>query len=125
MLSILSHVSGPSICSYWRSTCSGPLPIFNWVVCLPAVESCEFFYILKIKPLSKISLSTIFPHIFGSLFNFADIFFSHAEAFYFDEVPFVYSFLYVPCSRDISVKIMLHGISEIFLPVFSSRTSMV
>ena len=25
--------------------------------------------------------------------------FSHAEAFYFDEVPFVYSFLYVPCFR--------------------------
>ena len=27
------------------------------------------------------------------------VFFSHAEAFYFDEIPFVYSFLYVPCSR--------------------------
>ena len=24
---------------------------------------------------------------------------SHAEAFYFDEVPFVYSFLYVPWSK--------------------------
>ena len=29
-------------------------------------------------------------------FSFADVFFSHAEAFYFDEVPFIYSFLYVP-----------------------------
>ena len=32
-------------------------------------------------------------------FSFADIFFSHVETFYFDKVPFVYSFLYVPCSR--------------------------
>ena len=27
------------------------------------------------------------------------VFFSHAEAFYFDEVPFVYSFIYVHCFR--------------------------
>ena len=30
--------------------------------------------------------------------HFANVFFSHAEGFYFDEFPFVYSFLYVPCS---------------------------
>ena len=28
-----------------------------------------------------------------------DVFFGHGEAFYFDEVPFVYSFLYAPCFR--------------------------
>ena len=33
------------------------------------------------------------------IFHFADVFFSCAEAFYFDEVPFVYSFLYVRCFR--------------------------
>ena len=32
-------------------------------------------------------------------FYFNTVFFSHAEAFYFYEIPFVYSFLYVPCSR--------------------------
>ena len=59
-------------------------------------------------------------------FHFADIFFGHAEAFYFDEIPFVYSFLYVPLVLgDIEVKILLCGISEIFLPMFSSRTFMV
>ena len=31
-------------------------------------------------------------------FHFADVFFSHVEAFWFGEVSFVYSFLYVPCS---------------------------
>ena len=28
MLSILSYVSGPSVCTSWRSVCSGRLPIF-------------------------------------------------------------------------------------------------
>ena len=56
-------------------------------------------YILEIKPLSEVSLANIFPHAVGFLFHFADVFFSCAEAFYFDEVTFVYSFLYVPFSR--------------------------
>ena len=54
-------------------------------------------YILEIKPLSEVSLANMFSHMVGSLFN--TVFFSHAEAFYFDGVPFVYFFLYVPCSR--------------------------
>ena len=53
------------------------------------------------------------------------VYFSHEEAFYFDEVPFVYYFLYVLALGDISVKILLHGISEIFRPMFSSRTFIV
>ena len=50
-------------------------------------------HILEIKPLPEgiidkyVFLYSWFP------FHFADVFFSHAEAFYFDEVPFVYSFL--------------------------------
>ena len=53
-------------------------------------------YILETKPLSEVSLANMFSHTVGSLY-FNAAFFSHAEAFYFDEVPFVYSFLYVPC----------------------------
>ena len=56
-------------------------------------------YILEIRPLSEVSFANMFSHTVGSLFIFNDVFFSHAEAFYFDEVPFVYSFLYVPCFR--------------------------
>ena len=41
---------------------------FNWVVCLPEVESREFFIYLEIKPLSEVSLANIFSHMFGSLF---------------------------------------------------------
>ena len=40
----------------------------------------------------------IFPYSWFP-FHFADVFFSCAQVFYFDEVPFVYSFFYVPCSR--------------------------
>ena len=56
-------------------------------------------YILEVEPLSEISLANMFSHTFGSLFILLIFFFSLAEAFYFDEVPFVYSFLYVCCSR--------------------------
>ena len=56
-----------------------------------------YLYILEIKPLSEVSLANMFSHTVGFYFN--TVFFSNAEAFYFDEIPFVYSFLYVPCSR--------------------------
>ena len=39
----------------------------------------------------------VFPYGWFS-FHFNTVFFSCAEAFYFDEVPFVYSFLYVLCT---------------------------
>ena len=99
MLSILSYVSGPSVCPPWRSVCSSPLPIFNWVVCLPGVESCEFFiYFGDQTFVLAIIGKYVFPYCSFS-FHFNAVFFSHTEAFYFDEVPFVYSFCYVPCSR--------------------------
>ena len=56
-------------------------------------------YILDIKPLSEVSLANMLCHIVGSLCNLVLFSLAVAEAFYFDEVPFVYSFLYVPCFR--------------------------
>ena len=53
-------------------------------------------YILEMRPLSEVSLANMFSHTVGCFLNFNAVFFGHAEAFYFDEVPFVYSFLYVP-----------------------------
>ena len=52
-------------------------------------------YILDIKPLSEVSLADIFPYGWFP-FHFVDVFFTPAEAFYFDVVPFVYFFLYFP-----------------------------
>ena len=74
-------------------------PFLNWIICLPGVESCEFFIYFGDQTIVQgIIGKYIFPYS-QFPFHFAGDFFSHAEAFYFDEVPFVYSFLYVPCSR--------------------------
>ena len=81
-------------------------------------------YILETIPLSEVSLANMFSHMIGSLLILM-LFSFFSEAFYFDEVPFVYSFLYVPCFGDMSVRMLLHGMSEIFLPKFSSRTFVV
>ena len=95
-------------------------PFFNWVVCLSRVESCEFLiYFGDQTIVSDIIVKYIF--LYGwFLFRFAGVFFSRAQAFYFDEVPF-YSFLYALALGYILVKILLHGISETFFPMFSSR----
>ena len=85
---LLGEVSVQMLCKF-----------FNWIVCLPGVESCEFFIYLGDKTFVQgIIRKYIFPYgLFP--FHFADVLFSHEEAFYFDEVPFVYSFHYVPCFR--------------------------
>ena len=74
-------------------------PSLNWVSCLPGVESCEFFIYFEDQTLVQgIIGKCVFPYCWFS-FHFNAVFFSHAEAFYFDEIPFVYTFLYVPCFR--------------------------
>ena len=76
-------------------------PFLNWVVCLPGVKSCEFFIYFRDQTLVPgIIGKYIFPYGWFP-FHFADVFFSCAEDFYFDEITFVYSFLYVLTLGDI------------------------
>ena len=91
MLSIFSYVSGPSVCLLGKVSVQVFCPFFNWIVCLPGVESCEFFIYFGDQTLVQgiIDKYKNFP-MWLVPFSFADIFFSHVETFYFDKVPFVY-----------------------------------
>ena len=82
-------------------------------------------YILEIKPFSEVSLANMFSYMAGSLFIL--ILFSLVMQKLFILMKshlFILSFMSFALG-DILVKILLHGISEIFLPMFSSRTLMV
>ena len=73
-------------------------PLFNWILFLPAMDSCEFFIYFGAQTLVQgIIGKYVFPHSWLS-FHFNAVLISHRETFYFDEIPFVYSFLYVTCS---------------------------
>ena len=82
-------------------------------------------YILEIKPLCEVSLANMFSHMFDFLFIL--ILFSLAVQKLFILMRshfFILSFMSLALG-DISVKILLCEISDIFLPVLSSRTLMV
>ena len=82
-------------------------------------------YILEIRPLSEVSLANMSSHTVGSLCNL--VLFSLALQKLFILMRshfFILSFMSLALG-DITVKMLLHGMSEIFLPMFSSRTFMV
>ena len=82
-------------------------------------------YILEIKPLSKVSLANIFSHMVGSIIILLVFSLVIQKLFILMRSHlFILSFMSL-APGDILVKILLRGISEIFLPMFSSRTSMV
>ena len=80
-------------------------------------------YILEIKPLSDVSLANVFPYSWFP-FHFNAVFFSHAETYFIRSYLFILSFMPLGLG-DMSVKMLLCRISEIFLPMFFLRTFMV
>ena len=80
---------------------------------------------LEIRPLSEVSLANMLSHIVGSLCNL--VLFSLAMQKFFILMRshlFILSFMSLALG-DVSVRTLLRGMSEIFLPMFSSRTFMV
>ena len=82
-------------------------------------------YILEIKPLSEVSLANMFSHMTGFLFILILFYLAMQKIFILMRSHlFILSFMSLALG-DISVKILLREISDISLPMFSSRTLMV
>ena len=82
-------------------------------------------YILEIRPLSEVSLANMLSHMIGSLFILMLFSLGVEKLFTLMRSHLcILSFMSLAVG-DISVKILVHGISEIFLPMFSCRTFMV
>ena len=82
-------------------------------------------YILEIKPLSKVSLANMFSHTVGSLFILLMVSLAMEKLFYLMlSHLFIFSFVFLALG-DTLAKILLCGMCEILLPMFSTRTFMV
>ena len=100
-------------------------PYFNWIVCIPGVESCEFFiYFGDQTPVSDI-IGKYISHTVGSLFIFVMFSLAMQKLFILMKSHLFILFFMSLALGHILVKILLCGISEIFLPIFSYRTFMV
>ena len=78
--------------------------------------------ILEIRPLSEVSLANMFSHTVGSLFILMLFSLAMQKLFILMRSHlFILSFMSLALG-DMSVGMLLCGMSEIFLPMFSSRT---
>ena len=85
----------------------------------------NYFCILEIRLLSEVSLANMFSQIVGSLFILMLFSLAMQKLFILMRSHlFILSFMSLALG-DVSVRMLLHGTSEIFLPMFSSRTFMV
>ena len=76
------------------------------------------FYILEIRPLSEVSLANVFSHVVGSLFILMLFSLAMQKLFILMRFHlFILSFMSLVLG-DMSVRMLLCGMSEIFLPVF-------
>ena len=109
-------VSGPSVCLPWRSVCSSLFAHFLIGLLIFLEWSCvSSLYILEIKPLSKVSFVNIFCHTIGSLFILLRFSITAQMLFILMRSHlFILSFMSLVLG-DILVKMLLHGMSEIFL----------
>ena len=82
-------------------------------------------YILEIRPFSEVSLANMFSHTVGSLCNLVLFSLALQKLFILMRSHLIFLSFMSLALGDMSVRMLLHGMSEIFLPMFSSRTFMV
>ena len=125
MLDILSYVLGPLYVLLGEVSVQVLCPFFNWVACLLRVESCEFFIYFGDQTVVRgIIDKYIFTYGWFPI-HFADVSLVVQKLFILMRShSFILSLMCLALG-DISVKILLHGIYEIFLPMFSWQTFMV
>ena len=82
-------------------------------------------YILEIRPLSEVSLANMFSHTVGSLYNLVLFYLAMQKLFILMRYHLFILSLVSLALGNMSVRMLLHGMSEIFLSMFSSRTFMV
>ena len=93
-------------------------PFFNWVVCLPGVSHVISLYILEIRPLSEVSSANVFSNTLGSLCILLLFSLAMEKLFVLMRSQlFILSFMSLALG-DVSVRILLCGMSVIFLPIY-------
>ena len=100
-------------------------PFFNWIVCLPGVESYEFFIYFRNQTLVWCIIGKYVLSYSWFPFHFHDGFFIVQKLLKLTYSRlFIFSFISLALG-DILAKILIHEISEILLHIFSSRIVMV
>ena len=124
MLSIFSYVSGPSVSPPCRSV-QVYCPFLIGLFVLLMWSCVTSLYILKIKPLSEVSLANMFSYIVGSLFILMLFSLAVQKLFVLMRSHLVILSFMSLALGDVSVRMLLCGMSEILLVICSSRIFMV
>ena len=129
MLNIFSCACWPSVCPLWRNVYSGVLPIF-WVGCLFWCYHHKLFVNSGDQSLISHIFCKYFLPICGFSFPFivsfaVQKFLSLRRSFFLFFVFFNFCFHFHLIYGDGSKKILLWFMSEIVLPLFSSRNFVV
>ena len=111
---LLREVSVQVLCPFFKLDCVSSWCVVMWVL----------YIFLRSNPCLRYHWQIYFP-IWLIPFSFSDVFIAMQSLSNLMQLHlFIPAFISLTLG-DISVKILLHGISEIFLPMFPSRTLMV